>query len=58
MMLMFSVIVLCLYLHSVCLVSRVLNNTYFMEPFSVIASKYSIYDTENKTQEFTQMFNV
>ena len=58
MMLIFSVIVMCLYLYSVCLVSRVLKNTYFMESCSVIASKYSIYEMENKTQEFTLMFNV
>ena len=39
-MLTLSVIVICLYLYPVCLVSRVLKNTYFKEQFSVVASKY------------------
>ena len=53
MMLIFSAIVMCLYLYSVCLVSRVLKNTYLKENLSVIASKYSICDMEKKTYEFT-----
>ena len=39
-MLILSVIVMCSYLYPVCLVSRVLKNTYFKEQFSVVASKY------------------
>ena len=39
-MLTLSVIVMCSYLYPVCLVSRVLKNTYFKEQFSVVASKY------------------
>ena len=52
MILILSVIVMCSYLYSVCLVSRVLKNAYFKELISVVASKYSICDMENKTQEF------
>ena len=37
----------------VCLVSRVLKNKYFKEHLSVVASKYSICDMENKAEEFT-----
>ena len=40
MMLILSVIAMCSYLYPVCLVSRVLKNTYFKEQFSVVASKY------------------
>ena len=40
MVLTLSVIAICFYLYSVCLVSRVLKNTYFKEQFSVVASKY------------------
>ena len=40
MMLILPVIVMCSYLYPVCLVSRVLKNTYFKEQFSVVASKY------------------
>ena len=39
-MLTLSIIVMCFYLYPVCLVSRVLKNTYFKEQFSVVASKY------------------
>ena len=39
-MLTLPVIVICSYLYPVCLVSRVLRNTYFKEQFSVVASKY------------------
>ena len=35
-----SVIAICLYLYPVCLVSRVLKNTYFKQQFSVVASEY------------------
>ena len=52
-MLIVSYIVMCSYLYSVCLVSRVLKNTYLKKHLSVIASKYNIYDMENKTYEFT-----
>ena len=47
MMLMFSVIVMCSHLCSVCLVCRVLKDTYFKEHLSVVASKYSICNTKN-----------
>ena len=40
---------MCLYLYSVCLVCRVLNNK---EQLSVAAFKYSICDMENNTYEF------
>ena len=53
MMLITSDIVMCSFLYSVCLVSRVLKNTYSKEHLSVIASKYNIYNMENKTYEFT-----
>ena len=43
---------MCSYLYSVCLVSRVLKNTYFKEHFSVVAYKYNIRDMKNNTQEF------
>ena len=49
MILIFSIIEMRSYLYSVCLVSRVLKNTYFKEHPWVIASKYSIYDKENNT---------
>ena len=53
MMLIVSVIVMCSYIYSVWLVSRVLKHTYLKEHLSVIASKYSICDMENKAKEFT-----
>ena len=53
MVLILSVIAVCSYLYPVYLVSRVLKNTYFREHLSVVASKYSIYDMENETEEFT-----
>ena len=52
-MLVMSVIAMCLYLYLVCLVFRVLKNTYFKEHYSVVASKYSICERENEIQEFT-----
>ena len=48
-MLTFSVIVMCQYLYSMCLVSRVLKDTYFKEQAWVITSKHRICDTENNT---------
>ena len=51
-MLIFCIIVMCLYLYSGCLVYRVLKNTYFKEDLSVVASKYSICDMEKNTSEF------
>ena len=46
-MLTLSVIVMCSYLYPVCLVSRVLKNTYFQEQFSVVASKYrNLHDVQ------------
>ena len=53
MMLIVSVIVMCSYIYTVCLVSRVLKDIYLKKHLSVIASKYSIFDMENKTKEFT-----
>ena len=53
MMLIFSIIVMCSYLYSGYLLSRVLKNIYFKEHFLVVASKYSICDMENKTKEST-----
>ena len=49
MMLIFSITVMCPYLYSVCLVCRVLKNTYFKEYLSVVASKYHKRDAENNT---------
>ena len=49
MTLILSVIVMCSYLYPVCLVSRVLSNSYFKEHLSVVDFKYSICDIENKT---------
>ena len=48
----FSIIVICSYLYSVCLVSAVLKNMYFKKHFSVVASKWSLCNTENNTLEF------
>ena len=48
-MLIFCIIVMCLYLYSLSLVCWALNNK---EQLSVVASKYSICDMENNTQEF------
>ena len=50
-MLTLSVIVMCSYLYPVCLVSRVLKNTYFKEQFSVVASKY-------RTLHYVQCLNI
>ena len=58
MMLVFSIAVTCPYLYSVCLVYRVLKNTYFKEYISVVASKYCICNTENNTQEFKLCLNI
>ena len=52
MKLISSVIVMFSYLHSVCLVPRVLKNTYFKRNYSVVAFKHSICDRKNNTQEF------
>ena len=43
------IIVTCFYLYLVCLVCRVLKNTYFKEHLSGVASKYIICDTRNNT---------
>ena len=51
-MLIFSIIAMRLYLYAVYMVYRVLENTHFKEPPWVIASKYSICDTESNTKEF------
>ena len=50
MMLMFSIIVMCSCLYLVCLLCRVLKKTYFKQHLSVVASKYSLSDTQNNTQ--------
>ena len=52
-MLILCVSAMCLYLYLVSLVSRVLKSKYFNEHYSVVASKYSICDMLNKTQELT-----
>ena len=39
------------YLHSVCLVTLVLKNSYFKEHLPVVASKYSLSDVENNTSK-------
>ena len=38
----FSIIVMCSYLYLVCLVCRVLKNTYFKEHLSVVASSFQV----------------
>ena len=48
-MLIFSIIVICSYLYSVCLFSLVLKDTYFKEHLSLVASKYSLTNMENNT---------
>ena len=60
MMLIFSIIVMCSYLNLVCLVCRVLKNTYFKEHVSVVASKYSICDTEKmlRNLSYVQCLNI
>ena len=45
----FSIVVTCPYIYSLCLVYQVLKNTYFKEYLSVVASKYYICDKENNT---------
>ena len=50
-MLIFSIIVMCAYLCSVCQVSRIWTNTYFKEYLSVAASKYTIWDMENNNKD-------
>ena len=52
MMLIFTIIVMRLYLFSVCMVCWVLKNMYFKEHPWMIASKYSMCDSENNTWEF------
>ena len=49
---LFSIIVICSYLYSVCLVFAVLKNTYFKKHFSVVASQWILCNTENNTLEF------
>ena len=46
MMLIFSVIVMCSNLYSLCLVFKFLKNTYLKKHFSVVASKHSLCDME------------
>ena len=50
MMLIFSIFVMSSYLYLVCLLYRVLKKTYFKQHLSVVASKYSLSDTQNNTQ--------
>ena len=59
-MLVFSIIVICSYLYSVCLVCRFLKNTNFKGHLSVVVSKHSLCDTESNTSEFklTLMFKL
>ena len=59
-MLIFLVIVICSYLYSVCLVSRVLKSTYLKKRLSMVASKYSICDMENNNYElnYVQCSNI
>ena len=49
---LFSIILICSYLYSVCLVFAVLKNTYFKKHFSVVASQWRLCNTENNTLEF------
>ena len=49
MMLIFSIIVIYSYLYSVYLFSVVLKDTHFKEHLSLVASKYSFTNMENKT---------
>ena len=53
MMLVFSIIVMCSYLYSVCLVCCDLKNTYFQEHLSVVASQYNICVMENNNLRYT-----
>ena len=50
MMLIFSIIVMCSYLYLLCLFYRVLKKIYFKQHLSVVASKYSLSDTQSNTQ--------
>ena len=49
-MLIFSIIVMPLYLYLVCLLYQVLKKTYFKQRLLVVASKYSLSATPNNTQ--------
>ena len=49
---LFSIILICSYIYSVCLVSTVLKNTYFKKHLSLVASQWSLCSTENNTPEF------
>ena len=51
MVLIFSIILMCSYLYSVCSGFRVLKNIYFNQLLSLVASKYSICNIKNNTQE-------
>ena len=53
-MLISSFIVICWYLYSVCLVSRVLKNIYFKDTFQWLLPNiaYSIWKIENNAQKF------
>ena len=46
-----SIIVICSYLYPMCLVFAVLKNTYFKKHFSVVASQWSLCNSENNTLE-------
>ena len=52
MILIFSIIVTCPHLCSVCKVFQVLKDTYFKGQVSVVAPKYSIWDIENNSKKF------
>ena len=57
MMLIFSIIVISLYLYLLCLLYRVLKKTYFKQHLSVVASKYSLSAMPNNTQsKLSSMF--
>ena len=59
MMLIFTIILMHSYIHLVCLVCLVLKNTYFKEHPWVIASKYSISNTEdNRNLNYVYYLNL
>ena len=50
---------LCSYLYLVCLLYRVSKKIYFKQHLSVVASKYSLSDVQNKTQsKLCSIFNI
>ena len=59
-MLIFSIIVMCSYVYSVCLLSQVLKKSYLKEHLSVVASKYSLCDMEKKilNLNYVQCLNI